>query len=143
MSQHDLHSLVLHAVQNCNTERMAKAVCGLADGSIVFDNVRQSEHEVRGITHSGNQRYAVTLTHGRAFCGCPDSTFRHSLCKHCVALALHVLRTPAEGPREWHAGDTIDHEGQTGRIIAVSGEFISVWWDNGRKAALTRDQLAA
>src|SRR3954466_232980 len=73
MSQHNSRSLVLHAVQNCNTERMAKAVCGLASGEIVFESVRQSDTEVRGVVVNGNgKRYAVTLTAERAFCGCPD-----------------------------------------------------------------------
>jgi hypothetical protein len=45
--------------------------------------------------------------------------------------------------KQYHAGDTIEHDGQRGRVIAVSGEYVSVWWDSGRKAALTREQLAA
>ena|SRR5215510_168626 len=99
-TQHNSRSLVLHAVRDCDTERLARATCGLADGSIVFESVRQSEWEVRGVVRSGDQKYAVTLTKDRAFCGCKDSTFRHSLCKHCVALALTVLRTPQEAPEQ-------------------------------------------
>src|SRR3954471_16008796 len=80
MSQHDSRSLVLRAVQNCDQERLVRGVCGLADGTIAFDNVRQSDREVRAVVRSGDKRYAVTLTRERAFCGCKDSTFRHSLC---------------------------------------------------------------
>jgi hypothetical protein len=35
----------------------------------------------------------------------------------------------------------VHHDGHTGRIICVSGEYISVAWDSGRIAPLTREQL--
>jgi len=57
-----------------------------------------------------------------------------------MALALHVWRTPAE-TRQFHTGDTVERAGQTGRVIAVSGEFVSVWGATGRQAALTRQPL--
>jgi hypothetical protein len=47
-----------------------------------------------------NLRYGVVLTADRAFCSCPDSMFRRTLCKHSVPLALHVIRTPQEEAEE-------------------------------------------
>jgi hypothetical protein len=38
--------------------------------------------------------YGVVLTPKRAFCSCKDSLVRHTICKHAVILALHVIRTP-------------------------------------------------
>jgi len=144
MTHNSPRSLVLHAVANCDTERLAKAVCGLADGSLTVQVSKQSDTEVHGSARNGDGKaYAVSLTADRASCSCPDSLFRHNLCKHTVALALTVLRTPAEAKREYHLGDEVKHQGQTGKVVAVSGEFVSVWWDSGRTFPLTHEQLAA
>jgi uncharacterized Zn finger protein len=83
-------------VQGIDTERLAKAVCGLADGSITATVTGQSDREIKGSVVNGDgKQYEVVLTPERAFCDCPDSTFRHAICKHAVALALQVLRSPA------------------------------------------------
>jgi hypothetical protein len=51
--------------------------------------------EVRGFVANGDgTQYGVVLTEGRAFCSCKDSMFRHTICKHAVVLALHVIRSP-------------------------------------------------
>lgn len=93
---HNTHALVLKSVEGIDTERLAKAVCGLADGSLTVNITGQSGREVRGCVVNGDgKRYEVVLTPERAFCDCPDSTFRHAVCKHAVALALQVLRSPA------------------------------------------------
>jgi SWIM zinc finger len=42
----------------------------------------------------------VVLTDGCAFCSCKDSMFRHTICKHAVVLALHVVRSPKTGEEE-------------------------------------------
>src|SRR5262249_54997312 len=141
MSLNGFRSLVFHAVVNCETERLAKAVCGLADGSLTVQVTKQSDTEVCGSARNGDGKgYAVSLTADRASCSCPDSLFRHNLCKHTVALALTVLRTPAQA-QQYHLGDEVKHQGQTGKVVAVSGEFISVWWNSGRTFPLTREQL--
>lgn len=91
----DSHSLVLSAVQGgIDTERLVKATCALADGSMSVTLTRQSNREVCGEVVNG-KRYEVVLTPERAFCSCPDSTFRHVFCKHSIALVLTVLRSPA------------------------------------------------
>jgi uncharacterized Zn finger protein len=136
---------VLNAVRDVEKERLAKAVCGLADGSITVNVTGQSEREVKGfVANADGKRYGVSLTADRAFCSCPDSMFRHSICKHAVALALTVLRTPAaEAKREYHTGDIVERNGRSGKVVAVSGEFVSVAWDTGRMGPMTREQLAA
>jgi len=88
------HSIVLSAVYGVDTERLAKAVCGLADGSMIATVTGQSDREVKGQIQNGDGKYGVVLTPERAFCDCPDSTFRRAVCKHGVALALTVLQTP-------------------------------------------------
>ena len=140
---HNSHVLVLHAVQQSTPERLHRAVSGLADGTLTVNLTGQSDTEVRGFVSNGNgKQYGVVLTAERAFCSCPDSMFRHSICKHAAALALHVLRTPqTEAKREYHLGDVVERNGHTGKIICVSGEYISVAWDSGRMAPLTRQQL--
>ena len=143
MTQHHSHTLVLHVVQSVSSDRLQRAVCGLADGTFTVNLTGQSDTEVRGFVSNGDgKQYGVALTAERAFCSCPDSMFRHSTCKHAVVLALHVLRTPqTEAKREWHLGDLVERNGHTGKVICVSGEYISVAWDSGRMAPLTRQQL--
>lgn len=46
------------------------------------------------VSNGDGKRYSVTLTAMRAFCGCGDAMFRGKTCKHSVALALYVIRTP-------------------------------------------------
>jgi uncharacterized Zn finger protein len=75
--------------------RLAKAVEGYTAGAYTTTVTGQSESEVSGFVANGDgTQYGVVLTEARAFCSCPDSTFRHTTCKHAVVLALHVIRTP-------------------------------------------------
>jgi hypothetical protein len=143
MTQHHSHTLVLHAVQKITPERLQRAVSGLADGTLTVNLTGHSETEVKGFVRNGDgKQYGVVLAVDRAFCSCPDSIFRHSICKHAVALALHVLRQPRrEAKREYHLGDLVERDGHTGKVICVSGEYISIAWDSGRMAPITRQQL--
>ena len=139
---HNSHVLVLHAVQQSTPERLHRAVSGLADGTLTVNLTGQSETEVRGfVSNSDGKQNGVALTADRAFCSCPDAMYRKGICKHAVALALHVLRTPAEAPRNWHLGDLVERDGHIGNVICVSGEYISVAWDSGRMVPMTQEQL--
>jgi predicted nucleic acid-binding Zn finger protein len=89
MTQHHSHTLVLHAVEHVSLDRLQKAVCGLADGTLTVNLTGQSDTEVKGFVRNGNgKQYGVALTAERAFCSCPDSMFRHGICKHAAALGL-------------------------------------------------------
>lgn len=84
--------------------RLLKATEGLVTSAYRITPTAQTDTEIRGVVANGDgQQYGVVLTEGRAFCSCPDSIFRHSICKHAVVLALHVIRAPkteaAEEPR--------------------------------------------
>jgi uncharacterized Zn finger protein len=75
--------------------RLQKAVEGLVSGAYAITVTGQSEAEVSGFVANGDgTQYGVVLTAARAFCSCPDAMFRHTVCKHAVVLALHVIRTP-------------------------------------------------
>jgi uncharacterized Zn finger protein len=75
--------------------RLAKAVEGYTAGAYTITVTGQSEAEVSGFVANGDgKEYGVVLTAARAFCSCPDAMFRHTVCKHAVVLALHVIRTP-------------------------------------------------
>lgn len=75
--------------------RLQKAVEGFVSGVYTITPTGQTETEVRGFVANGDgMQYGVVLTEGRAFCSCKDSMFRHSICKHAVVLALHVIRAP-------------------------------------------------
>ncbi|MSQ48170.1 MAG: hypothetical protein EXR78_07245 [Deltaproteobacteria bacterium] len=95
MTLSSIHSLVLTAVQNVAADRLQKAVCGLADGSLVVTLTRQSDDEIRALVKNGDgKEYGVTLTESLTTCSCKDALYRGGVCKHAVGVALHVLRAP-------------------------------------------------
>ena len=89
-------SLLTDAIlQKVTPERLQRAVEGLCSGAYNIALVSHTNEQVCALVSSGDgARYEAVLTPGRAYCGCPDSQFRHSTCKHAVALALHAIRTP-------------------------------------------------
>src|SRR5687768_2855006 len=90
-----VHSLVLPAVQQVSPDRLQKAVCGLADGTLTVTLTRQSDCDIRALVKNGEGlEYGVTLTESLIACSCKDALYRGEICKHGVAVALHVLRTP-------------------------------------------------
>jgi uncharacterized Zn finger protein len=77
------------------TDRLQRGVEGLAAGTYTITLTRLTEQDISAyVTNGDGKSYSVTLTEGRSFCGCEDSMFRGKTCKHSVALALHVIRTP-------------------------------------------------
>lgn len=128
-------------------QRLQKAVEGLVSGAYAITLASQTEAEIRGfVTNGDGKEYGVVLSEGQAFCSCKDAIYRNGICKHAVALALHVIRTPQEKPvqqpQQWHLGDVVERNGHKGTVICVSGEFVSIRWDNGRIAPSTREELA-
>lgn len=78
-----------------DTDRLQRGVEGLASGAYAITVTRLQEAEIRAFVANGDgQTYSVTLTEGRSFCGCGDAMYRGKTCKHSVALALYVIRTP-------------------------------------------------
>ena len=143
MTQSAIHSLILATVQQVSADRLHRAVCGLADGTLTVTLTRQSEKELRALVKNGDgKEYGVTLTESLTTCSCKDALYRGTVCKHAVALALFVLRNPQPvGQREWHLGDTVKRNGHIGKIICVSGEFVSIHWDTGRIGPVERKEL--
>lgn len=81
--------------------RLQKAVEGYVQGAYTITLASQNNIEIRGFVANGDgKRYEASLIEGRAFCECPDSMFRHSICKHATVLALHVIRTPQVEAKE-------------------------------------------
>lgn len=81
-------------------DRLAKAAEALAANAYAIRFTRQHETEIRAFIANGDGReYGCTLTAHGAFCSCPDSMYRHTLCKHAAFLALAAIRAPkAEEP---------------------------------------------
>ena len=67
-------SLLNQYISMISDPRMAKALTGI------------SVADIRANVNSGNTAYTTTLTS----CTCPDFKNRHSICKHMIALAIHV-----------------------------------------------------
>ena len=89
---------ILAAVDN---ERLHRGVERLTAGAYRITLTRQTEQEISAcVTNCDGQTYSVTLTDGKAFCGCGDSTFRGKTCKHSAALALYAICNTPEGQAE-------------------------------------------
>ena len=85
-----------------DNERLQRGVEGLTAGAYKITLVAESDAEIRGFVANGDgQEYGVVLSEGQSFCGCKDAVYRKGICKHAVALALHVIRNPQkEGKAE-------------------------------------------
>ncbi len=95
MTQFTHSSLVLTILQHVSSDRLQRAVCGLADGSMTITLTRQSESEIRALVKNGDgKEYGVTLTESLTTCSCKDALYRGGICKHGAVVALHILRTP-------------------------------------------------
>lgn len=95
MTLSPIHALVLTAVQQVAADRLQRAVCGLADGSLTVTLTRQSDAEIRALVKNGDgKEYGVTLTEALVTCSCKDALYRGGICKHATATALYALRTP-------------------------------------------------
>jgi hypothetical protein len=140
MTHSPIHSLVLSAVQHVSSDRLQKAVCGLADGSMTVTLTRQLEAEIRALVKNGEgKEYGVTLTEALIACSCKDALYRGGICKHAVAVALHVLRTPQpkkETPVPqfptfhlmWRDGLTVCGEPEPGRVhVWPWSEYMLTW----------------
>ena len=83
---------ILATVDN---NRLQRGVEGLATGAYSITLTRQNGQDISAYVANGDGKtYSVTVTEGKAFCGCGDAMFRGKTCKHSVALALFAIRTP-------------------------------------------------
>ena len=140
MTQFSHSSLVLTILQHVSFDRLQRAVCDLADGNLTMTITRQSEAEIRALVKNGEgSEYGVTLTESLTTCSCKDSLYRGMVCKHAVAIALHVLRTPQskkEAPAPqfptfhlmWRDGIVLCGEPQPGRVqVWPWTEYMLTW----------------
>jgi hypothetical protein len=140
MTQFIHSSLLLTILQQVSSERLQRAVCGLADGSLTATLTRQSEAEIRALVKNGDgKEYGVTLTESLIACSCKDALYRGGICKHGVAVALYVLRAPqpktaAPVPQfpmfhlMWRDGIVLCGDPQPGRVqIWPWTEYMLTW----------------
>lgn len=83
-------------------KRLQKAVEGLVSGAYTVAVTFQDQCRVCGTVTNGDRKpYAVTLgMDDFVACSCPDAVYRKGICKHAVALALHVIRNPQAERKE-------------------------------------------
>src|ERR1041385_5704506 len=87
--------LAIHILATVEPQRLLKATEGLVNGAFTITVTRSEEDSLEGFVKNGdNVEYAVAITPARVFCSCKDSMFRHSICKHSVALMLYAIRNP-------------------------------------------------
>lgn len=128
--------LATHTLAHVEAQRLQKAVDGYVSGAFTIRVTRNTEDAIEGFVTNGDKvEYSVAITPHRMFCSCKDSMFRHKICKHSVALALHVIRNPQPiAQPHFSLGDRVNlagDQGWTGTVICVSCETISVRWDRG------------
>jgi hypothetical protein len=89
MTQPTTHAtLALSAITHISPERLQKAVCGLADGSMTVTLTHTTDAEVQTLVkNGGGSEYSMTLTPHQTSCSCPDARWRAVTCKHALALA--------------------------------------------------------
>ncbi len=78
-----------NVIERVSKERLQRAVSGLVSGEYEVVVIRREEGYVAGYVKNGNS-YDVTLTDTITSCSCPDSMYRHQVCKHQAMLALKV-----------------------------------------------------
>lgn len=130
--------IATHTLATVEGERLQRAVEGLVSRAYAISLALQTEVEIRGFVKNGDgKEYGVVLSEGQAFCSCKDAMYRKGICKHAVALALYVIRHPQEKqtiPQALHIGDRVYLVGRsnmTGKLVCVSGDTVSVAWDQG------------
>jgi uncharacterized Zn finger protein len=102
----------LAVLQQVTPERFCKAVNSLADGSLAVTITSQSETAIQATAQTANHKaYEVSLNAAGTACSCPDALFRHSICKHGIALALQLLLVPQQ-PAEQLAEPPADPQQQ-------------------------------
>src|SRR5262249_39283283 len=75
--------------------RLQNAVEEFVSGAYTIALAGQREREVGGFVRNGDgKQYGLVFSEGHVFCSCPGGMCRKSGCKHAVALALYVIRTP-------------------------------------------------
>lgn len=80
--------------------RLARAAKGLESGELDVLIEGRNEGAVWGLVRNGGEKvYSVQVAHGSSSCSCPDYAFRHTICKHSLALALYAIQHPEE-PQE-------------------------------------------
>jgi SWIM zinc finger len=140
MTQFTHSSLVLTILKHVSSDRLQRAVCGLVDGSLSVTLTRQLDCEIRALVKNGNgKEYGVTLTEALTTCSCKDSLYRGGICKHGVAVALHVLRTPQPKTADpapqfptfhlmWRDGIVLCGERHPGRVqVWPWTEYLLTW----------------
>jgi uncharacterized Zn finger protein len=80
--------------------RLQKAARGLQAGTLQVLLEGRTDGAVWGLVRNGEEKvYSVQVAGDAASCSCPDSTFRKTICKHALALALYAIDHP-EDPTE-------------------------------------------
>jgi hypothetical protein len=111
---------VFHVLEHVTLDRFNKATEALAQNAYTIRFTTRSDSEIGAhVVNGDNKEYGVTLTKDRAFCSCKDSMFRHTVCKHTVAVALQAVRTPVEQPQ---AQQPITHLMRQNAGAVVCGE---------------------
>jgi SWIM zinc finger len=85
-------SYILSTLRASTPERHQLAVKGLRDGTFTITIAYKSETELRAIVRNGDgAEYGVNLSDRGNFCSCKDALYRGAVCKHQLALCVHIL----------------------------------------------------
>jgi SWIM zinc finger len=86
-------SYLLSTLRAATPERHQAAVRGLRDHTLTITIVYRSETEIRALCKNGEgAEYGVNLSDHGNFCSCKDALYRGVICKHQIALCVHILQ---------------------------------------------------
>src|SRR3954447_22573314 len=86
-------SYLLSTLRSASPERHQLAVKGLRDGTFTITLAHRTEAELRAIVRNGDgAEYGVNLSDRGNFCSCKDALYRGVVCKHQIALCVHILQ---------------------------------------------------
>src|SRR3954452_24819479 len=86
-------SYLLSTLRASTPERHQLAVRGLRDGTFSITIAHRTETELRAIVRNGDgTEYGVNLSDRGNFCSCKDALYRGVVCKHQIALRVHILQ---------------------------------------------------
>jgi SWIM zinc finger len=115
-------SYLLSTLRSASPERHQLAVRGLRDGTLSITIACRTEQEIRALVKNGDGlEYGVNLSDRGNFCSCKDALYRGTICKHQIALCVHVLQQNEQ------AQDRIHLMWDNGVILCGATEVKRFW----------------
>src|SRR3954451_21254723 len=86
-------SYLLSTLRSATPERHQLAVRGLRDHTFTITIACRTESEIRALVKNEDGiEYGINLSDRGNFCSCKDALYRGVVCKHQIAVCVHILQ---------------------------------------------------